>query len=301
MTERLLPTTVVGSYPQPDWLVDRALLDTFRAARARARAVAGEGALSGAGAGRRHACSRSATWSAPASTSSPTARCAAKATPTASPPRSTASTTTTPRPSPTAPAARSACRAWSARCGARARSRSTTWNSSAATHPRKAKITLPGPFTMAQQAKNEFYKDADEMVMDFAAAVNEEAHALAGRRRRRDPDRRSVAAQRSRCRQAHRGARARPRARRAEGHRPWCICASAMARWCRRRSRSAIRSCRNWPTARPTRFPSRRRSPSSISAFSRTSPVKTIVLGVIDLGDRAIETPTWSPTASARR
>ena len=31
---------------------------------------------------------------------------------------------------------------------------------------------------MAQQAKNEFYKDADEMVMDFAAAVNEEAHDL---------------------------------------------------------------------------------------------------------------------------
>jgi len=43
---------------------------------------------------------------------------------------------------------------------------------------RKAKITLPGPFTMAQQAKNEFYKDADEMVMDFAAAVNAEAHDL---------------------------------------------------------------------------------------------------------------------------
>ena len=39
---------------------------------------------------------------------------------------------------------------------------------------RTAKITLPGPFTMAQQAKNEFYKDADEMVMDFAAAVNAE-------------------------------------------------------------------------------------------------------------------------------
>jgi len=39
---------------------------------------------------------------------------------------------------------------------------------------RAAKITLPGPFTMSQQAKNEFYKDADEMVMDFAAAVNAE-------------------------------------------------------------------------------------------------------------------------------
>jgi 5-methyltetrahydropteroyltriglutamate--homocysteine methyltransferase len=43
---------------------------------------------------------------------------------------------------------------------------------------RTAKITLPGPFTMAQQAKNEFYRDADEMVMDFAAAVNAEAHDL---------------------------------------------------------------------------------------------------------------------------
>src|SRR6476660_1426926 len=26
MTQHLLPTTVVGSYPQPDWLVDRAML-----------------------------------------------------------------------------------------------------------------------------------------------------------------------------------------------------------------------------------------------------------------------------------
>jgi 5-methyltetrahydropteroyltriglutamate--homocysteine methyltransferase len=43
---------------------------------------------------------------------------------------------------------------------------------------RTAKITLPGPFTMAQQAKNEFYKDADEMVMDFAAAVNAEVRDL---------------------------------------------------------------------------------------------------------------------------
>lgn len=40
---------------------------------------------------------------------------------------------------------------------------------------RPAKITLPGPFTMGQQAKNEFYKDDEEMAMDFAAAVNEEA------------------------------------------------------------------------------------------------------------------------------
>ena len=43
---------------------------------------------------------------------------------------------------------------------------------------RPAKITLPGPFTMGQQAKNEYYKDDEEMAMDFAVAVNEEALAL---------------------------------------------------------------------------------------------------------------------------
>jgi 5-methyltetrahydropteroyltriglutamate--homocysteine methyltransferase len=41
-----------------------------------------------------------------------------------------------------------------------------------------AKITLPGPFTMGQQAKNDFYKDDEEMAMDFAAAVNAEARDL---------------------------------------------------------------------------------------------------------------------------
>jgi len=41
-----------------------------------------------------------------------------------------------------------------------------------------AKITLPGPFTMTQQVKNEFYKDAEELAMDYAVAVNEEARDL---------------------------------------------------------------------------------------------------------------------------
>jgi len=43
---------------------------------------------------------------------------------------------------------------------------------------RLAKITLPGPFTMGQQVKDEFYKDAEAMCMDYAAAVNAEAHDL---------------------------------------------------------------------------------------------------------------------------
>jgi 5-methyltetrahydropteroyltriglutamate--homocysteine methyltransferase len=37
-----------------------------------------------------------------------------------------------------------------------------------------AKITLPGPFTMSQQAKNEFYQDDEELAMALAAAVNAE-------------------------------------------------------------------------------------------------------------------------------
>jgi 5-methyltetrahydropteroyltriglutamate--homocysteine methyltransferase len=43
---------------------------------------------------------------------------------------------------------------------------------------RSAKITLPGPFTLAQQAKNEHYRDVEELAMDFAEAVNAEAHDL---------------------------------------------------------------------------------------------------------------------------
>jgi 5-methyltetrahydropteroyltriglutamate--homocysteine methyltransferase len=41
-----------------------------------------------------------------------------------------------------------------------------------------AKITLPGPFTMAQQAKNEFYPDVDALTLDLAVAVNEELRDL---------------------------------------------------------------------------------------------------------------------------
>jgi 5-methyltetrahydropteroyltriglutamate--homocysteine methyltransferase len=43
---------------------------------------------------------------------------------------------------------------------------------------RQAKITLPGPFTMSQLAANEFYADHEEFVLDLAAALNAEAHDL---------------------------------------------------------------------------------------------------------------------------
>jgi 5-methyltetrahydropteroyltriglutamate--homocysteine methyltransferase len=43
---------------------------------------------------------------------------------------------------------------------------------------RRIKITLPGPFTMGQQAQDDFYGDPAEVAMAYAAAVNAEAHDL---------------------------------------------------------------------------------------------------------------------------
>jgi len=40
------------------------------------------------------------------------------------------------------------------------------------------KITLPGPFTMAQQAVNEYYADDESLALAYAEAVNEEVHDL---------------------------------------------------------------------------------------------------------------------------
>ena len=43
---------------------------------------------------------------------------------------------------------------------------------------RTIKMTLPGPFTMAQQAVNEYYPDDQSLAMGFAEAVNEEIKDL---------------------------------------------------------------------------------------------------------------------------
>jgi 5-methyltetrahydropteroyltriglutamate--homocysteine methyltransferase len=43
---------------------------------------------------------------------------------------------------------------------------------------RTIKITLPGPFTMSQQAANEYYADDESLALAYAEAVNEEVHDL---------------------------------------------------------------------------------------------------------------------------
>ena len=173
MTDHLLPTTVVGSYPQPDWLVDRAMLkDTVPRVRLRELWRVAEPYLAQAqddatllairdmeragidiitdGEMRRESYSnRFATALAGIDNDHP-ARITNRAGRTVEVPRVIGKVRRT-QPVEVADMAFL---------------RSNT--------DRKAKITLPGPFTMAQQAKNEFYKDTDEMVMDFAAAVNAE-------------------------------------------------------------------------------------------------------------------------------
>jgi 5-methyltetrahydropteroyltriglutamate--homocysteine methyltransferase len=43
---------------------------------------------------------------------------------------------------------------------------------------RRIKITLPGPFTMTQQAQNDYYSEPAELALAYAAAINEEAQDL---------------------------------------------------------------------------------------------------------------------------
>jgi 5-methyltetrahydropteroyltriglutamate--homocysteine methyltransferase len=42
----------------------------------------------------------------------------------------------------------------------------------------RIKITLPGPFTMTQQAQNDYYDEPAELALAYAAAINEEARDL---------------------------------------------------------------------------------------------------------------------------
>src|ERR1700680_1809283 len=43
---------------------------------------------------------------------------------------------------------------------------------------RTIKMTVPGPFTIAQQCQDDFYRDEELLALDYAAAVNEEIRDL---------------------------------------------------------------------------------------------------------------------------
>jgi 5-methyltetrahydropteroyltriglutamate--homocysteine methyltransferase len=178
MTQILLPTTVVGSYPQPDWLIDRERLTHLPPVRIRAQElwrvpepwleaaqddatrlairdmeVAGIDIITDGEIRRESYSNRFATALSGVNLDHP-----------AEVRGRTGGTVVVPRI--TGPIRR--MRPVEVRDVEFLRRHSE----------RTIKITLPGPFTMSRQAKNEFYQDEEQLVMDYAAAVNAECVEL---------------------------------------------------------------------------------------------------------------------------
>ncbi len=175
----LLPTTLVGSYPQPDWLIDRQRLNTVVVPRVRFRDFwrippefleqaqddatllairdqerAGIDIVTDGEMRRESYSNRFATALEGVDIDNPGQA------PTRTPGR------TQPVPRIVGPVRR--------RQAIEARdARFLRANTSQA-----IKITLPGPFTMSMQTQDDYYKDEVALAMDYAAAVNDEIKDL---------------------------------------------------------------------------------------------------------------------------
>ena len=125
---------------------------------------------------------------------------------------------------------------------------------------RTVKITVPGPFTMAQQAQDDYYGSTESLALGYAEAVGEEVRDLfAAGANIVQLDEPYLQA---RPEPAHRyGVKAINRALEEAGGPPRSTCASATPPSSTTGHR-ATRSCPSWPTAAPIRSRSRRRSPA---------------------------------------
>ena len=178
MTEKILPTTVVGSYVQPDWLVDRDNLRGRLPPRVRAREIwriapelleeaqndatllairdqerAGVDIVSDGEVRRESYSNRVATALGGIDIDNP---------------GTAVDRTGHPNPVPRI-------------AGPIRRERPIEVDDVKflrANTDRRIKITLPGPFTMTQQAQNDHYPDDEAAAMDYAAAVAEEIRDL---------------------------------------------------------------------------------------------------------------------------
>ena len=178
MTEKILPTTVVGSYVQPDWLVDRDNLRGRLPPRVRAREIwrvepeyleeacndatllairdqerAGVDIVSDGEVRRESYSNRVATALGGIDIDNP---------------GTAIDRTGHPNPVP-----RIAGPIWRERPIEVEDVKFLRANTD-----RRIKITLPGPFTMTQQAQNDHYPDDEAAAMDYAAAVSEEIRDL---------------------------------------------------------------------------------------------------------------------------
>jgi len=134
------------------------------------------------------------------------------------------------------------------------------------------KITVPGPFTMSQQAQNDFYKSEEEAAMDYAVAVNEEIRDLfAAGADVVQVDEPYMQARPDKARQY--GLKALNRLSRASRARPRFISASAMPPSFTSVPR-VTRSCRSSPARRCGKSPLRRRSRTWILRCCSSCPAR---------------------------
>lgn len=175
---KVLPTTVVGSYPQPDWLVDRQMLGSRLPPRTRAREIwrvpaelleaaqddatllairdmerAGIDIVTDGEIRRESYSNRFATALEGMDLDNP---------------GTALDRTGHPNPVPRVVGPIRRTRAVEKRDVEFLR----------ASTDRTIKATLPGPFTMSQQAQDDYYKDEEELAMALAVAVNEEVRDL---------------------------------------------------------------------------------------------------------------------------
>ena len=160
---------------------------------------------------------------------------------------------------------------------------------------RSIKMTLPGPFTMAQQCEDQHYGDEEALALDFATAVNAEIKDLfAAGADVVQLDEPWLQARPEKARQY--GLKALDRALDGVGGTTAVHLCFGYAQMVKAKP-SGIRSCRIWRTQRRSRSRSRRHSRSLISRCSGGLPGRTIMLGVIDLSDPAVES---AETVAAR-
>jgi 5-methyltetrahydropteroyltriglutamate--homocysteine methyltransferase len=163
---------------------------------------------------------------------------------------------------------------------------------------RTIKITVPGPFTMSQQAQNDFYQDEAEMALDYAAAVNAEIKDL-------------FAAGADIVQVDEPYMQARPEKARAFGLKAFNAALDGVT------GTAAMHICFGYAAVihvRPPAYsflPELAGSPvqqvsietaqSSLDcAILETLPGKTIILGVLDLSDMNVETPETVATRIRR-
>ena len=178
MVNTLLPTSLVGSYPQPDWLIDRSRLDSrlpprvratelWRIAPERLEAAQDDATLLAIRAQERAGLDIITDGEMRRESYSNRFATALEGVDLDNP-GSAMDRTGKPNPVPRVTGRIRLRHAVEARDVAFLR----------ANTDRMIKITVPGPFTMAQQAQNDFYEHEAEMALDYAAAVNEEIRDL---------------------------------------------------------------------------------------------------------------------------